>query len=100
MEKHGQPMHFNQLVEEVKKVQPEKKEEVMESPKITSKQEVKGKIGPAAKKLLQEKNLTTVKKISLKLLKIISLLSLKKPQKKWKLRAIQKECQCHDLEVS
>ena len=46
-------------VEEVKKAQPEKKEEVMESPKITSKQEVKGKIGPAAKKLLQEKNLTT-----------------------------------------
>ncbi len=46
-------------VEEEKTVQPEKKEEVMESPKITSKQEVKGKIGPAAKKLLQEKNLTT-----------------------------------------
>ncbi len=31
-------------VEEVKKAQPEKKEEVMESPKITSKQEVKGKM--------------------------------------------------------
>ena len=46
-------------VEEVKTAQSETQEEVIESPKITSKQEVKGKIGPAAKKLLQEKNLTT-----------------------------------------
>ena len=47
------------IAEEVKTTQYEKKEEVIESPKIAPKQQVKGKIGPAAKKLLQEKNLTT-----------------------------------------
>jgi 2-oxoglutarate dehydrogenase E2 component (dihydrolipoamide succinyltransferase) len=42
-------------VEEVKTAQTVTQEEVMESPKITSKKEVKGKIGPAAKKITTRK---------------------------------------------